>query len=345
MKETTRNFMVGVTSIVGLVALAALLMSFGEFDALTNPRYKVTLITSNAAGLRVGGGVEYDGVPVGSVDSVYTVSSDVTHPVRVQMAISKDVSIPADVQCEVTTPLIGGSALLRLTSPPRAAGQTVQNLPKDGSATLTAELSGGMLDAVTKALDERMKPLLDSLEKFNTLADTYAQVGQNINNLLAPQSEQALANGEPPNLRTAVLKINAAIDQATEGLRLAKEWLSDEQMRNDARTALSKAHDLIEKATVAVDRYTKLADSIQSHGDDLSKRVATVADELSATLEDVRALARKANSGEGTVGQLLNNPALYNSLNDAAIRLERTLVEVQLFIQKVKAEGLPMKLF
>jgi hypothetical protein len=27
------------------------------------------------------------------------------------------------------------------------------------------------------------------------------------------------------------------------------------------------------------------------------------------------------------------------------VRLERTLVEVQLFVQKVKAEGLPMKLF
>ena len=49
-------------------------------------------------------------------------------------------------------------------------------------------------------------------------------------------------------------------------------------------------------------------------------------------------MARKANAGEGSLGMMLNNPDLYNALTDAAVRLERTLVEIQLFIQKVKAE-------
>jgi len=345
MRESLRNFMVGVVSIGGMIALAALLMSFGEFDAITNPRYKVTLVANNAAGLRVGGGVEYNGVPVGSVDSVYTAEGDVLHPVRVQLAISDGVSLPNDLEASVTTPLIGGSALLRLISPPRSAVPHVVMLLKDGSATLTAELSGGMFDSIAAALDERMKPLLESLGKFNKLADTFTQVGQNVNELLQPQDPKALGDGAPPNLRTAVLKLNTAIDEATEGLRLAKEWLNDQQLHNDARAAVAKASELIDKATGAVDRYTRLASTIEGRTDDLSKRLAVVADQLSATLEDVRGLARKANSGEGTVGQMLNNPDLYNSLNDAAIRLERTLVEVQLFIQKVKAEGLPMKLF
>jgi phospholipid/cholesterol/gamma-HCH transport system substrate-binding protein len=242
-------------------------------------------------------------------------------------------------------PLIGGSALFKLTAKPHNPGESVSMLPTNGSATITADLTGSMLDTVTAALDERMKPLLASLEKFNKLADTYASVGENINAMLQPQDSTALANGEAPNLRTAVAKLNAAIDQATDGLRLAKEWLGDGQLRADARSAVSKANHLIEQATEAVDRYTKLAESLDNKTTDLAQRLGRVSDQIATTLEDVRSLARKANSGEGTIGMLLNNPDLYNSLNDAAIRLERTLVEVQLFVQKVKAEGLQMKLF
>lgn len=346
MREGVRNFMVGLTSIGGMVALAALLMSFGELDRFTNPRYKITLLASNAAGLRKGGPVEFNGVPVGVIDSVYTRTEDALHPVRIQLAINDDVSLPANIQTTVTSPLIGGSAFLKFVTPSPPPQQPPPMIARDGRAELTVELvGGGMLDTIAAALDERMKPLMESLQKFNQLADTFTSVGENVNTLMQPQSPESLAGGEPPNLRTAVLKINAAIDEATEGLRLAKDWLNDEQLRNDVRGSVSKANQLIEQATGAVDRYTRLAAALETDAADMTKRLANVADQMARTLEDVRLLANKANAGEGTLGNMLNNPDLYNALTDAALRLERTLVEVQLFIQKVKAEGLPMKLF
>lgn len=345
MREGVRNFIVGVMSIGGLLALAWLLMSFGELDRYTNPQYVLTVVTTNAAGLRSGGSVEFNGVPVGVVESVYAQTDDTLHPVRVKTKIRDEVKLPADVHVSVSTPLLGGSSLLHLTTPPRTADQAVAMLATDGTAELKADLSGGMFDTIASALDERMKPLLESLEKFNRLADTFNDVGSNLNALMQPQGADALANGEPPNLRTAVIKINTAIDEATEGLRLAKQWLNDEQLRNDVKGAVTKAHELIEQATGAVDRYTQLAVSLEGNGNDVTRRLAGVADQLATTLEEVRLLARKANTGEGTLGQMLNNPDLYNALTEAALRLERTLVEVQLFMQKVRAEGLPMKLF
>jgi hypothetical protein len=64
------------------------------------------------------------------------------------------------------------------------------------------------------------------------------------------------------------------------------------------------------------------------------------ADDVALTLEEVRRVTSVATDGEGTVAQLLSNPDLYNSLEDAATRLERTLVEIQLYIEKIKAEGI-----
>ena len=344
MREGTRNFMVGLFAIGGMLALAFLLMSFGELDRFTNPRYRVTLLAGNAAGLRTGGPVEFNGVPVGVVDSVST-TGDPEHPVSIGLLISERVTLPVDVQTSVNVPLIGGSAMLKFTAPVHAASANVAALAKDGSAVIPVELSGGMFDAISAALDGSLKPLIESLDKFNTLADTFTEVGSNLNSLMQPQGEAALAGGEPANLRTAVVKINAAIDEATEGLRLAKDWLNDEQLRNDVRGAVTKANQLIERATTAVDRYTQLAGAFETNVNDLTKRLLPVADQMSATLEDVRGLAQKAASGDGALGQMLNNPDLYNALTDAAIRLERTLVELQLFIEKVKAEGLPFKLF
>jgi ABC-type transporter Mla subunit MlaD len=350
MREGARDFTVGIVSIAGLLALALLMFYFGELERFTNPRYGILLRTTNAAGLRGGSGVEFNGVPIGVVDRV-VIGPDREYPVEVNLLIQRHVQIPRNVEVGVAAPLIGGSALLKLNEPlaaatsPATTSAPVETLPTDGSARITAELASGMLDSLASQLEERMKPVLESLEKFNKLADTYTQVGDNLNAMLVEQGADAIANGEPPNLRTAVAKINTAIDEATEGLRLAKQWLDDEQLRADVKNAVSKANQLIDQATSAVEHYTKLAGSLEKDANDLTRRMLSVSDDVAATLENVKALSAMARNGEGTLGQLLTNADLYNSLNDAALRLERTLIELQLFIQKVKAEGLPMKLF
>jgi len=343
MRESARNFMVGVASIGGLVALSGLMMSFGEFDTLFNPRYSLTIKTDNASGLKPGGNVEFAGVPVGVVSDVTIESGE--NPVRIHLLINEGILLPSDVQPFSTAPLIGGGALLKLQVPPRTQGdvEVTATLPTDGTGVIPGPINSGMFDQLTAQLDQRMKPIMASLEKFNQLSDTFTELGENLNTLVQPQSDEQLAGGEAPNLRTAVLKLNSTLDKATEGLSLAKDWLSDETLGKDVRESVTKAKTLIDNATKAVDRYTELAQSLQTSTKSITDRLLPVADQLSVTLEDVRRLTNAANQGQGTIGQLMANPDLYNSLNDAATRLERTLVDVQLLIQKFKNEGVIIK--
>jgi len=343
MRDSARNFMVGVASIGGLLGLAGLMMSFGEFDSLFNPRYSLTIKTDNAAGLRPGGNVEYNGVPVGVVSNV-TIESG-ANPVHIHLLINESVLLPSDVEPFATSPLIGGGALLKLQVTPRTGDvhAVTSTIPTDGSGVIPGPIKSGMFDQLTQQLDQRMKPIMESLEKFNQLSETFNELGQNLNTLVQPQSETQIAGGEAPNLRTAVMKLNATLDKATEGLSLAKDWLSDETLGKDVREAVTKAKALIDNATKAVDRYTLLAQSLQKSTDSITDRLLPVADQLAVTLEDVRRLTNSATQGQGTIGQLMANPDLYNSLNDAATRLERTLVDVQLLIQKFKNEGVIIK--
>ena len=93
MRESVRNFSIGVVSIVGLGGLATLLLLFGEFSSLVQRRYPVDVALNAAGGLRQGSLVTLHGVPVGLVDRVGIASDDAARPVRVRLVIDNDVRI------------------------------------------------------------------------------------------------------------------------------------------------------------------------------------------------------------------------------------------------------------
>jgi phospholipid/cholesterol/gamma-HCH transport system substrate-binding protein len=340
MREVTRNFAVGLVSIIGLLGLAAMLMLFGELDLFAEPRYPLIVRFNNAAGLVAGSNVQLDGVRVGAVSAV-TVNRDAQFPVRIETLIDNTIDVPVGVVPSITAALIGGGSTLSLTSPELPPDSRVDYLPRDCSVVIEGRYQT-MIDQVMATLDARMKPLVEALEGFQSLGNTYASLGQNLNDLVRLQTPEEMAAGEPPNLRTAVTKLNAGLDDAREALKLAKEWLGDEQLRADARSAIAKAGILIDKATASIEHYTQLADTFTKDGGELLRRLLPVTDQLDATLAEVRQIASLALSGKGTIGQMLSNPDLYKSLNDAAVRLERALADAQLLIQKIKSEGLPI---
>jgi phospholipid/cholesterol/gamma-HCH transport system substrate-binding protein len=343
MRESTRNFLVGLTAIISLLALGTLLFLFGELEPLFRSRYAMTIWLNNAAGLRQGSQVVFNGVPIGVIEKVQVVP-DTEYPVKVTARISEGVKIPASAQPNVNVPLIGGGSTLSLDVQPAEPGQTVAFIPDDG----TAELHGtyrSMMQQITDQLSGRMQPLIDSLEKFAKLSETYSSLGDNLNELVKTQDPAAVAAGtEAPNLRTAAQKLNKALDDIDAALALAKQWLGDEQLRADAKAAVENASALIEKAAAAVERYTHLAERLETNAADITGKLLPLADQLAGTLEDVRRVTKSATEGTGSISLMLNNPDLYNSLTESAVRLERVLIEVQLLIEKLKAEGVQIKL-
>jgi phospholipid/cholesterol/gamma-HCH transport system substrate-binding protein len=337
--------MVGAASIVAVLGISGLLFFFGELDPILHPRYAIDVELNDAGGVRPGSVVELSGVPVGLVTAI-DIHAGHEYPVVCHAMIEHGRRIPAAAVPEVIKPLIGGASVLHLSmaappaddsSPPPAAG----DLPTDGSGRLRGTYRS-MAEQIAAGLDARMGPIMKSLDRFTELSDTYATLGRNLNEMVAPQDPGAIEQGGAPNLRTAVTKLNAALDEIREALAMARSWLGDEQMQGDARSAITKANELIDKATATFDRYSDLAGGFQADADELTRRVLPVADELAATLEEVRRVTRQASAGDGTIAQLLNNPDLYNALTDASIRLEKALADAQLLMQKIRAEGLPI---
>ena len=61
-------------------------------------------------------------------------------------------------------------------------------------------------------------------------------------------------------------------------------------------------------------------------------------------LMTINRLATTIESGEGTVGQLINDPKLYQNLLTATNRFSKLLADLQLLAEKWKQSGVGIKL-
>ena len=327
MTATSKNIVLGLTSLFAVVGAVVLLMLFGELDSFVRGHYTVTLECPNAAGLRSGSTIELNGVPVGQVKDVVN-TNDPNYPVRIVVNIDDDVLIPDNAVPVSMASLLGGSATLMFD----AAGGSDSMLPTDGRAILRGPIQSGLMREFSGAFDNRLRPLVEGLDDFRELA-------RNLNDLVRPLDPGT--TGDTGNIRTAVVTLNLVLDDVAEALVMAKTWLGDDILRGDARIAVRNANVFIEQATETMVQFGDLAGRIQTDSESVSKHLAQVLDELASTLEEVHGLIGRATAGQGTIAQLLNNPDLYASLNDAAIRLERTLRDIQLLVEKVSGDGLP----
>lgn len=292
MKETTRNFVIGIVAILGVAGFAFLLLLFGNLTTSLRQKYDVTVHANQAMGVRLGSQVTLVGVPIGEVKTVKVVI-DSDNPVQMILDIEGSIDIPAGVEATVSTSLIGGTARLDFAIP---VGYTTggATLPHDGNAIVTAKFEG-LEERLSRTLSEKLAGLDLAMRRIDELGKD------------------------------------------------AQKWLGDEQMLADAKSAVAKANDLIDATASTVMALTKTANSLQGNANALLASVQPVFDQLSKTLAQVELLTKQAQDGKGTVGQLMSNPDLYNSLNDSAQRLKSTLGEVELLMKKVRAEGLGVK--
>ncbi len=278
MQSSQRDFAVGLTSIIGLLGLAVLMLLFGELTWLFQKTYPIALQANSAAGLREGGQVMLEGVVVGQVSHIHIEPTE-PNPVRITLAIMQQAQLPTGVIPTISAGLIGGGSRIDL------------KIPK------SYVKSDGVIDAQHPTI---------LVARFSTINDRLDAIGSGVERVVAG----------------------------------AQAWLGDEQMRSDFKSAVWKANDLITQATATADGITKLSAQLQNDSHELLKQVAPAFAGLTAALDEIRALAKKATDGQGTVGRLMSDPELFENLSDASRRLEMTMRDLQLLIRKIKEEGL-----
>lgn len=338
MKTFTRDLLTGAVAILGIVTFIVLLSYFGEFREIGKKYYTFTIRLDTARGLSNISPVTLNGVRVGWIEQL-TNAPDPSLGVIVVIKVEEGRQVPRGVSVYIEKGLVG-DATLELAMDDMATDET--GYVADGEVLHRKAIT--LIDEIAGALDEPMAVIRDSAGSFNELAGTYNEVGQRINDLLEPRTPADVEAGATPNLVSTIARADAAFADA--GL-----WLGDEQLRESANGLVDRAGGVLDDASRTAQSWQTTAENLDSQVQDAGRRVADSTERLGATLEEVgqaaaeiKTLTANINAGQGSLGQLARNPDLYNTVRDAATRLERMLTEAQLLIEKYRKEGVPVQL-
>lgn len=352
MTERTRNVIVGITSLGGLLGLVFLLMIFGFVPSWLEEGYLVTVQLKSASGLSTGSQVTMNGIDIGRVVAVGLDTTPTGTKVMVQTRLRPNVKVPKGVRVRAEFPLIGGSATLAFDASQLDPHQPdyrekMAPLVTDGTAIIEGDSFsplGDLAEQFRTALAEPTRSFEKLSASVDRLSTEWTQVGNNLNQLLETRSPAEVdAGAAKPNLATVLARTDARLKELQDTLAAAQRWLDDEQLHSDLRQTAANARQLTGKLDAVVDKTSTLLDHTDQNVQRLVDRYVAAADDLSRTLHGLQQAVTAAQAGDGTLAKLLHDPAMYNNINDAVTRLTAALQEMRLLLEKWKKEGVPVQ--
>lgn len=351
-RAVVRDFLVGLTAILGVAGLVAMLMLFGELRKGWEQVYPVRISMPDASGVSGTSPVLFNGVRVGTITKL-EVADPPTEGMIATLSVDRGVKIPLELAVSVDTRFIGDSALaLGFAEGADRTRFVGEEEYAPGSATKPIRVVPRTLFGDLKKPLEQLSATATKFEKF---AETYTKLGESLQGLLgSPKGTSDATLNNPSGVQGGAkepVTIADLVSRADTTLAAMQKWLTDEQLLASIKDSTGKLGTLMDDAKAAAKAIDDAAKGLDTKAERAAKAVEALSNDakttltrLDAALADASEIAAKINRGEGTAGQLVNNPDLYRSLNSAAERLDTALGELQLVLQKFKQEGIKVGL-
>ena len=280
---------------VGALTILALALLFIGFNYLKgrdvfSRTKKIYAVFTDLGSLEKSNEVKINGLPIGSVYDKKEKDKDVS-AIVVTIQLTRDVNIPKNSVAFISSSLVGSSYIVI------ERGNSAEML-QDGDTIMT-RLETGILGDVKAQLDptiSSVRSLLDSLKK------TLAGVNQLLDAENRDNLKQTIAN-----LSTASASLNSLLD--SENGSLARTLYNAEKF-----TASIKETDQDIKRTIQ--NTKKFSEQLASIP------LKTTVDSLDQLISSLKTTMQAVNSGQGTLGALVNDRKLYDQLQQTILSAE-----------------------
>lgn len=294
--------------IIGLCVIMALCILFFGINYLKGinlfqPANYYTVSYKNVGGLETAAAVTIDGYKVGQVRNV---EFDYAHPgvIKVTLALNDELRVPEDSQAELASSLLGGpSIVLHL-------GSSSKMLPVGGEIQ-AAQPSADLMGTVTNDI---MPTVTHMLPTIDSLAVNLNLTARNI----------ALLSANPALNRTVT-----RLDQISANI--AALSLS---LRNSLGPAIAQSSSQLPVIMNNTASITTRLDSVAYDLSVLSSQLKTLP--LDGTMQNIEAItanlnkmSNDLNNPNGTLGKLMNDPALYNSLHRVTSDIDSLIIDIK----------------
>jgi len=297
--------------IIGLSFIAAVVIFVWGYNFLksTSLFKKETIYFASyqkVNGLIKANPVVINGLRVGQVKSVYF-NPDMSGNIMVSMVLSTDFPIPNNTVARIFSSDLMGSKAIELK-----LGDS-KIILKEGD-TLPTSVEEGLMAEV----NAQMQPIKNKAENLLGSIDSLVVAFQSIFNESARDNiKESFQNIELTfsNLQRTTSNIDTLVVE--ESSRISDILINLDSLT----TALNQNKDNIKNI---IANFETISDSLAK------SEIPGTFKQINATLADMQDILKKVNSGEGTLGQLMNNDSLYMELNRSATALDSLLNDIRI---------------
>jgi len=262
-------------------------------------------VYDNTEGLTPAKSVVINGFPIGQIDAIYF-HPDLSGRLVVKMKQLKEYPVPRNSIAKIHSVGFLGEKNIQLI-----LGDS-QELLQYGDT-----LKGGLEASLTDEVSAQVAPIKAKAENLLLSLDTVVSL---LSGFLTPTTQR--------NFESSFESLKNTFDNLESTSNILSKYLNDNHANFDKitknlesiSTTLASNNDNINQVLSNVNVIT---DSIKRL--DFS---ATI-NKFNNTLVQLDEVITKVNTGDGTAGQIINNPDLYTNLEDATYSLNRLLLDLK----------------
>ncbi|MFO0913236.1 MAG: MlaD family protein [Pirellulales bacterium] len=347
MDDRAVQFRVGVLMVATVLLLAFLALLFGRYPRLISGTRTIYVRFPSAPGVTKDTPVRKSGILIGRVEEVQLTDQD---GVLVTVKLDADRTIRQNEVVRIRTGSIFGDAMLEFVpgSDPAASRDPITD-----EMYLNGVVTGDLLE-VLQSLGNLEGEVRQTLASIQSAGNEMATSARSLNQLIDGNREQF---GEVLKSTQEVLtRTNQALARIDTAMESVVDLVTDEELNLRLRESLLQIPDIISDASslmVVLNQVGRQAEKnlvnlqgftapLGEQGDALVTGVRRSAERLEGLIVELTTFSKALNNSEGTVGQLVNNPDLYQELQMAAhnvqevtARLKPLVDDLRVFADKI----------
>ncbi len=290
MSGVSKEFKIGSIVIVS-ITLLVLGMNYLKGVNLFASQRKFSAVYSNIDGLGPSNPVILNGFKIGQVQKVGFHSSGNGSLVATFSVDQKELKIPSDTKARIISSDFFGSKAIELMI--GASGMEAAN-----GDTLDSEIQMGLAEAV------RIE-LIPLKKKTDELIEGVDDILTNLKSVFADDATQGL-----PKVFESLQRTMNNLESTTAALDGTIR-----ENRSSLDGIFSNVLSITDNLEANNTKLSNIINNFNSISDSLAKiELAATIKKADKTLADVSSIMDKVNSGEGTLGMLINNDTLHTSL-------------------------------
>jgi len=261
-------------------------------------------IYENVQGLNASDPVLVNGLKIGSVKSLLFTDKN-SGKIVVELVIINDIHIPRNSIARIISPdLLGAKAISIILG-------DEQKLVEDGD-TLISEIQGSLKDEVAKQILPVKVKAEDLLSKIDSILTP-------IQYLLTDESNKFHKSFS--NLEKAIENFGAISAELRNLVADQSEKISE--IMSNAQSITTNFKNNNELLSNIMSNISKITDSLAA------SNILSTVNGAQKSLDELAEVLHKINSGEGTMGLLLNDKRLYDHLEASAKDMDELLIDLK----------------